>query len=76
MAKRTIDLGEPEWLTVDEVAKTLGVPARTFHDWIDAGRIPPPRDFNNRVYLYPRDVVEAISALLRFGWLPRPENGE
>ncbi len=63
----------PEWLTVRQTAKLLGLPATTLAEWIAAKRLPAPRDLNARVVRYPRDMVEAISILLEYGWLPLPD---
>lgn len=67
---------EPEgvlWVSVESACATWGLPMNLVEEWVAKGQFPAPRKFNARVLRYPREIVEAVHQLVKYGWLPLPE---
>lgn len=68
-----VNLPDQEWLTAKEAAAWLGIPEPTWKQWEREKQIPPGRQWSKKAKRWHREVVLAISILVKANFLPMKE---
>lgn len=66
--QRTIDAPEQEWLTDEESAKFLGIPAGTFGYLVRHGKFPKGKRWTSKEVRWPWRLVLGASWLMESGY--------